>query len=68
VVVNGTLTEDPPRRRLAIATVDGTAIPGVWPDDRYDVIWTPTLDPVAGRYVFGQIPQQLLDGGTDTVI
>jgi hypothetical protein len=51
----------------AAAAADGTAIPSVWPDDRYDVIWTPTLDPVAGHYVFGQI-QQLLDGATDTVI
>jgi hypothetical protein len=52
----------------SIPTVDGAAIPSVWPDDRYDVIWTLTLDPVAGRYVFGQVPQQLLDGDTDTVI
>jgi hypothetical protein len=51
-----------------IPTVDDAAIPSVWPDDRYDVIWTLTLDPVAGRYVFGQVPQQLLDGDTDTVI
>jgi len=49
-------------------TVDGAAIPSVWPDDRFDVLWTLTLDPVAGRYVFGQVPQQLLDGDTDTVI
>ena len=49
-------------------TVAGTAIPSVWPDDRYDVIWTLTLDPVVGRYVFGQVPQQLLDSDTDTVI
>jgi broad specificity phosphatase PhoE len=49
-------------------TVDGTAIPPAWPDDRYDVIWTFALDPVAGRYVFGQVPQQLLDGDSDTVI
>jgi hypothetical protein len=49
-------------------TVAGTTIPSVWPDDRYDVIWTLTLDTVAGRYVFGQVPQQLLDGDTDTVI
>jgi hypothetical protein len=52
----------------AIPTVDGTAIPAVWPDDRYDVIWSFTLDPVTGRYVFGQVPQQLLDGDADTVI
>jgi hypothetical protein len=49
-------------------TVDRGAIPSVWPDDRFDVIWTLTLDPVAGRYVFGQVPQQLLDGDAGTVI
>jgi hypothetical protein len=51
-----------------IPTVDGTAIPAVWPDDRYDVVWTFTLDPGTGRYVFGQVPQQLLDGDVDTVV
>ena len=45
----------------------GAAIPGVWTDDRNDVIRTPTLEPVAERYLFGQVPQQLLDGDTDTV-
>lgn len=49
-------------------TIDGTAIPGAWPDDRYDVIWTFSSGPVAGGYVFGQVPQQLLDGDSDTVI
>lgn len=49
-------------------TVDGTVIPAGWPDDRYDVTWTFTLDPVTARYVFGQVPQQLLDGDTNTVI
>ena len=43
-----------------IPTVGGAAIPATWPDDRYDVIWTFTFAPVAGRYVFGQVPQQLL--------
>jgi hypothetical protein len=52
----------------AIPTIDGTAIPAVWPDERFDVIWTFTLDPGTGRYGFGQVPQQLLDGDTDTVI
>jgi hypothetical protein len=52
----------------AIPTVDGTTIPTVWPGDRFDVIWTFALDPATGRYVFGQVPQQLLDGDTDTVI
>jgi hypothetical protein len=49
-------------------TVDGTAIPSRWPGNRYDVIWTRTLDPAAGRYAFGQVPQRLLDGDTDKVI
>ena len=51
-----------------IPTVDGTVIPAVWPDDRFDVIWTFTLDRDGARYVFGQVPQQLLGGDTDTVI
>jgi hypothetical protein len=51
-----------------IPTVDGTAIPAVWPDDRYDIIWTFALYPDGGHYVFGQVPQQLLDGDSDTVI
>lgn len=46
------------------------AIPPNWPGDRYDVIWSFTLAPEAGpvRYVFGQIPQQLLAGDAATVI
>lgn len=51
-----------------IPTVDGTVIPAAWPDDRYDVIWTFTLNPDGGHYVFSQVPQQLLDGDSDTVI
>jgi hypothetical protein len=51
-----------------IPTVDGTAAPAVWPDDRYDVIWTFSLNPATARYVFNQVPEQLLDGDTDTVI
>jgi hypothetical protein len=51
-----------------IPTVDGTAIPAVWPDDRYDIIWTFALYPDGGHYVFGQVPQQLLDDDSDTVI
>ena len=49
-------------------TVDGTVIPTMWPGDRFDVSWTFTLDPDGGNYVFGQVPQQLLGGDTDTVI
>jgi hypothetical protein len=48
--------------------VDGAAIPAAWPDDRYDVIWTFALAPDGGYYWFSQVPQQLLDDDTDTVI
>jgi hypothetical protein len=47
--------------------VEGTAIPGTWPEDRYDMIWTFTL---AGgdEYRFAQVPQLLLSGDTDAII
>ena len=51
-----------------IPTVDATTIPTVWPGDRFDVIWTFALEPATSRYVFSQVPQQLLEGDTDTVI
>jgi hypothetical protein len=54
----------------SLPTVPGTVIPQQWPGDRFDVIWTFTL--VAGsapaQYVFGQIPEQLLSGDTNTTI
>jgi hypothetical protein len=54
----------------ALPVTAGTAIPGKWPGDRYDVIWSFTRvaesDPV--RYTFGQIPQLLLAGDAETVI
>jgi hypothetical protein len=52
----------------AIPTAEATTIPAVWPGDRFDVVWTFTLDPATGRYRFGQVPQQLLPGDTDVVI
>jgi hypothetical protein len=52
----------------AIPTVAGTAIPAAWSGDRFDVIWAFVLDTASGSYVFSQVPQQLLDGDTDTVI
>jgi hypothetical protein len=52
----------------AIPTRDDTTIPAVWPGDRFDVIWTFTLDPDTGRYAFGQVPQQLLHGDSATTI
>ena len=52
----------------SIPTVDATTIPTVWPGHRFDVIWSVALDPATGRYAFGQVPQQVLDGDTDTLI
>lgn len=59
-----------PALASSLPTILGTAIPQTWPDDRFDVIWTFTLVPGAtpAQYTFGQIPQQLLSGDTDTVI
>ncbi len=47
-----------------------TAIPQAWPKHRYNVVWTFTLVPDAAtpQYAFGQIPQLLLSGDSDTVI
>ena len=56
-----------PALASALPLVRGTVIPKAWPDDRYDVIWTFTR--AAGdEYSFGQVPQLLLSGDTDTVI
>jgi hypothetical protein len=49
---------------FAEAVLSSGAIPAVWPGDRFDVIWTFTLDRDRGRYVFAQVPQQLLGGDT----
>ena len=53
-----------------LPVVSGAAIPRKWPGDRYDVIWSFTLIPAPGpvRYIFGQIPQQLLSGDAGTVL
>ena len=54
----------------SLPLVSGTAMPGKWPGHRYDVIWSFTRvpEPESVRYVFGQIPQLLLAGDTETVI
>ena len=54
----------------ALPVVRGTVIPAAWPKHRYDVVWTFTLVPDAAttQYAFGQIPQLLLSGDSDTVI
>ncbi len=59
-----------PSLASSLPTVAGTAIPPAWPGDRFDVVWTFTVVPGAApaQYTFGQIPQQLLSGDTDTVI
>jgi hypothetical protein len=36
--------------------------PQIWPDDRFDLIFVFTLDPLDGTYSFAQVPQQLLAG------
>lgn len=59
-----------PALASSLPAIPGTAIPQTWPGNRFDVIWTFTLVPAAGpaQYTFGQVPQQLLSGDTDTVI
>ena len=59
-----------PAIAAALPVVDGTIIPSAWPKHRFDVVWTFTLVPDAAttQYAFGQIPQLLLSGDSDTVI
>ncbi len=59
-----------PALASALPAIAGTVIPQQWPGDRFDVIWTFTLVPgaIPAQYTFGQVPQQLLSGDTDTVI
>lgn len=56
-----------PALATALPLVRGTVIPRVWPDDRFDVIWSFTLVG-SEAYSFGQVPQLLLSGDADTVI
>jgi hypothetical protein len=56
-----------PALASALPLVHGTVIPKTWPDDRFDVIWTFTLA-IDDEYSFGQVPQLLLSGDTDTII
>lgn len=59
-----------PALASSLPAIAGTSIPQTWPGDRFDIIWTFTLVPGAApaEYRFGQVPQQLLSGDTDTVI
>jgi len=54
----------------SLPTSPGTVMPQKWAGDRFDVIWTFTLVPGSdpAQYTFGQIPQQLQSGDTDTTI
>jgi hypothetical protein len=44
----------------AIPTQPGTKIPGTWPEERFDIVWSFVREPASGRYTFEQIPQMLL--------
>ncbi|HYB39499.1 MAG TPA: hypothetical protein VEF72_29785 [Mycobacterium sp.] len=59
-----------PAIAAALPTISGTEIPAAWPGDRFDVIWSFTLQPGASpaEYVFSQIPQQVLAGDAPTII
>ncbi len=58
-----------PAIAAALPTVSGTQIPAAWPGDRFDLIWSFSLDAGASStaYVFSQIPQQVLSGDSNTV-
>ena len=43
-------------------------IPGLWPEDRFDMIWVFDLDQRSNGYKFRQIPQKLLMGDWATPI
>jgi hypothetical protein len=58
-----------PAIATALPTVAGAQIPAAWPGDRFDLIWSFSLQ--AGLpstvYEFSQIPQQVLAGDADTL-
>jgi hypothetical protein len=59
-----------PALAAALPTNPATTIPPVWPDDRFDLIWSFTLSTTGGgtRYEFSQVPQLLLSGDSDQPI
>jgi hypothetical protein len=59
-----------PAIAAALPTVAGTQIPAAWPGDRFDMIWSFSLQAgtTSTAYVFTQIPQQLLAGDSATII
>ena len=52
----------------ATLTGDAGAVPGAWPDDRFDMSWILEPDDAAGRYAVRQVPQLLLSGDLDRPI
>ena len=59
-----------PAIAAALPTVSGTQIPAAWPGDRFDLIWSFSLQPGAASttYAFSQIPQQVLSGDSATIV
>ena len=59
-----------PAIAAALPTISGTQIPAAWPGDRFDLIWSFSLQPGASSttYAFSQIPQQVLSGDSATII
>jgi hypothetical protein len=58
-----------PALARAVPTPPETVIPSAWPGKRFDLIWCFTRVPgTTELYTFTQVPQQLLNGDTDTVI
>ena len=59
-----------PAIAAALPVVKETVIPKAWPGHRYDVVWAFTLVPDSdtAEYAFGQIPQLLLSGDSDSAI
>ena len=47
---------------------DSTTAPQSWPGSRFDLVWVFDWDAGNRRYVFSQVPQQLLAGDLPTVI
>ena len=49
-------------RGLSLSTTAAAAVPDVWPDARFDLVWVLDLDPTSRNYRFSQRPQLLLAG------
>jgi len=55
--------------KIAVEIVgNNTAIPQVWPEERFDLIWVFDRDRPSAKYRFKQVPQRLLMGDQVTPI